>query len=538
MSRMTKPLMTAIAVLLSAALFTCAGGASASQSSTPTPTTSSAAPSAPAAPIAPAAQPKPYTGDGGSGIRLAVLVPSASNLPADQNYLPSVVQGELVANLSGYSAMSVLDRMRLETVLRETESGIYQNEADFGRLGEIANVDYVLTGSVTRTSTGHTLQLQIVGTGGNNIGIAKASYSGTTTVAEMDNFTGIRRASLELLTQMGVTLTNAARTELSGAASAARVNAQTAVARGIVSQRQGNTAETMAHFYEAATADPSLAEAVTRANTMSTTIRTGNLRENVLNDIAWRDEWVKILADAEKYLRSQPINVARIEYNPNFRQGETDYTRRTVELIYSLRIMPLPYPQVYIKMIADLNTGLNNTGRQGTWGLKELEPRYVWGVYDRRVDFTFDVIDSNGNVLKTQVGALRVRGTTSELNKYSSIYRSVGEERRNRSLIERENRNFISFLFFSDVYNHAYSNLYEYDYYENGYYQTSERLNIEGDSVILPISLSIGVNSITDSISIRVTGEIRSGNTNRGIHNLQVEVRSNPNFNIAQRYRY
>jgi len=523
MSRMTKPFMTAIAVLLSAALFTCAGGVPSSQSSAPTRATSSAAP---------AAQPKPYTGNGGSGIRLAVLVPSASNLPTEQNYLPSVVQGELVANLSAYSAMSVLDRMRLETVLRETESGIYRSEADFGRLGEIANVDYVLTGSVTRTSTGHTLQLQIVGTGGNNIGIAKATYSGTTTVAEMDNFTGIRRASLELLTQMGVTLTDTARTELSGVASAARVNAQTAVARGIVAQRQGNTAETMAHFYEAAAADPGFTEAVTRANTMSATIRTGNMRENVLNDIAWRDEWVKILADAEKYLQSQPIYVARIEYNPNFRQGETNYTSRTVKLLYSLRIIPLPYPQVYIKMMADLNTGLKNTRRQYTWGLKEMEPRNVWGVSYRTVDFILDVIDSNGNVLTKYNGNVDVRGNTRDLNI---------ENRNFRTIIERENRNFIYFENFG-VYQVYYS------YYRSITDRTdrallrpgTNRINIEGDnviingdSVIIPIRLSIGVNSITDSISIRVTGGIRSRDTNSGIHNLQVEVRSNPNFTIS-----
>ena len=35
--------------------------------------------------------------------------------------------------MAKFSAVSVLDRMRLESVLAETESGIYKTEADFGQ---------------------------------------------------------------------------------------------------------------------------------------------------------------------------------------------------------------------------------------------------------------------------------------------------------------------------------------------------------------------------------------------------------------------
>jgi hypothetical protein len=43
------------------------------------------------------------------------------------------------------------------------------------------------------------------------------SYSGTCTIAELDNLTGVRRASLNLLEKMGVALTERARTELTRA---------------------------------------------------------------------------------------------------------------------------------------------------------------------------------------------------------------------------------------------------------------------------------------------------------------------------------
>jgi hypothetical protein len=217
------------------------------------------------------------------------------------------------------------------------------------------------------------MQIQVVGTGKNNIGITKASYSGSCTIAELDNFTGIRKASVELLAQMGVNLTADAKSELSGAARENAVNAQTALARGIVAQRSGNTVETMAQFYAAADYDPSFAEAAARANTLSATIRTGSMGENIRNDIAWRNEWVKILDDAKKYMRKQMPVLATVVYSPNIRQGSVNYKENTVELFFSYEVKGASIPPAYIKLVNDLNAGLKATGRSDIWELKPLK---------------------------------------------------------------------------------------------------------------------------------------------------------------------
>jgi TolB-like protein len=387
---MTKLLMAAVAVLLSAALFTCAGIAPASQIA------------ASQRAVGPS-----FTGDGGKGMSLAVLIPSAQGLAADQNYLPTMVQGVLVSDLTKHSAISVLDRLRLEAVLRETESGIYRNEADYGRLGQIANVDYALTGSITRTGSGYAMQIQVVGTGRNTIGITKAAYSGTCTIAEFDNFTGIRKASLELLTQMGVALTASARNELSGAAQAYFVNAQTSLAQGIVSQRGGNIAETMGRFYDAAGYDPSLTEAVTRANSMSATVRTGSLGENLRNDLAWQAEWRKILNDARTYLQNQRFVVARVRYD-RLRQGKINYQSGIAEYIFNVWIKGAPYPQACLKLIADINSGLRATGRNRDWKLNELtwEDIGIGGAYSLSFSFQANLINSNGrSVASDSIGS-------------------------------------------------------------------------------------------------------------------------------------
>ncbi|MCL2245239.1 MAG: hypothetical protein FWC03_12370 [Treponema sp.] len=408
-----KNFLTAVSILFTAlVLYTCAGSAPVSQgtssmwqANTGQQQTASSQP----APIQPATPPAPvyYSGDGGGGIRLAVLVPGSSGLGAEQNYLPTLVQGVLVGDLSKYSAMSVLDRMRLETVLRETESGIYKNEADYGQLGEIANVDYALTGSITRTNTGYAMQIQVVGTGSENIGVTRASYSGSCTIAEFDNFTGIRKASLELLTQMGVNLTETARQELNAAAEANNVSAQTALAQGIIAQRGGHTIESLALFYEAGNYDSSIDEAVSRASTLSATIRTGSWIENIRNDIAWRNEWRNIIQEYinwyNNYLKPDFIYTELI-YDPEIRIGSVNYQNDTIQLRYTAQISRPAIPDEYFyphkRLEAEIRAGLNATGRNNDWRLNV--PSY--NVYLQPSDLLFylysaSLINDQGKVI-------------------------------------------------------------------------------------------------------------------------------------------
>jgi TolB-like protein len=92
----------------------------------------------------------PYTGDGGKDIRISILVPVAKGLSKEQDYLPFMVQSSLVSDLRKFSAFTIIDLQKLETILKHTESGIYKSEEDYIQLGEIANVDYTLEGTITK----------------------------------------------------------------------------------------------------------------------------------------------------------------------------------------------------------------------------------------------------------------------------------------------------------------------------------------------------------------------------------------------------
>jgi hypothetical protein len=121
----------------------------------------------------------------------------------------------------------------------------------------------MLLGTITKTTSGYALQLTI---NSNSAKTTAAAYSGTVTIAELDNLTGVRRASLDLLQKMGIQVTAQARTELTRAAEASHVNAQTAMAQGITAQRQGAEVTALMYISQAAAFDSSLAEAANRSS--------------------------------------------------------------------------------------------------------------------------------------------------------------------------------------------------------------------------------------------------------------------------------
>ncbi|MCL2184005.1 MAG: hypothetical protein FWB85_11115, partial [Chitinispirillia bacterium] len=158
-----------------------------------------------------------WTGNGGKGMSLTILAPQSKGLAANQSHLPALVQGEFVSNFSGFSAISILDWERRDAVLVQLLSGSYSDDVSAKAAQEIGNAiptTHFMQGNITKTATGYNLQVNITKTADKT---TAASYSGTFTFAELDNLTGIRKTSLDLLQKMGVTLKEKAQQELVGA---------------------------------------------------------------------------------------------------------------------------------------------------------------------------------------------------------------------------------------------------------------------------------------------------------------------------------
>ena len=322
--------------------------------------------------------PQYFTGDGGKGMRLAVLEPAGRGLSADeQNWMPSTIQSSITGDFNRFSAMTIIDRQNLERVLAEQQLSVsgYFSDADYIRIGQLTNTRYILTGSVTRTPTAFMLELSVTDA---ETGERKASYPPTQVSSlALENLTAVKQATATLLEQLGVRLTSQGRQELARAPDTATVQAEMALARGIAAQRQGTQVAALSYYFRAADLNPFLLEAADRSSVLATNISSGNIGENVRNDIIWRRNWVERLTETEQFFaefnktESLPFT---LYYSDEIRQGAVNYQNETVILSIQSTLRP---NNAWVSSVAGamqrtlraVYDGLQATQRTDVWNL-------------------------------------------------------------------------------------------------------------------------------------------------------------------------
>jgi len=355
-----------------------------------------------------------WTGDGGKGRSITILPPRSSGLADNQAYLPDFVANELVSNFNTFSAMTLFDRVNNQKQYDELLSGYYSDDDKASLdLGHLASTDYMLLGTISKTSTGYALQLTV---NRNSDKTTAASYSGTVSIAELDNLVGIRRASLDLLQKMGVQLTAQAKTELNKAPTVDQLNALTAMAQGLIAQRQGNETSVAAltYFIQAAAFDASLAEAVSRTRVLSSNISTGNIGANVRNDFAWSDSWEAKLKETETLMNDMLRNnnpQRSIWYSDNIVEQESarDREKRTTEFrIEAVLHTHAALPVSVQKTVQAVYDGLQTTQRVQAWkfdgwprqGRTNVNPfNKQWG---GSIPIAFEMLNDRGQVIGRQ----------------------------------------------------------------------------------------------------------------------------------------
>jgi TolB-like protein len=353
-----------------------------------------------------------YTGSGAEGLSVAVLVPEAKGIDAGEAYLPTMAQGVLVGDFTRFSKMRVIDRQALDKVIAEGESGYYADENNFVRLGKAADVQYVLSGTLQKTGAGFLLQFKVTEAA---TGASKAAYSGNCATAELENFSALKKASEDLLGQLGVSLTDAGKNALRGT-SEQNIKAETALAKGITAQRGGTVVEALSYYYEAAKFDPSLAEAASRSSVLTADIQAGSIGQNVRNELQRRDAWLKVLREAAAFY--QVHRPYEILYDPTLIQGKTDYKRETVDISFR---MILVFQESAWRILNELKQGLEKTGKSRDWDLRSWPDGGEAQVLTRNsYEITAALVNEDGKTIGNVKALLRSVG---EL--YQSIVRDT-----------------------------------------------------------------------------------------------------------------
>jgi len=358
-----------IAALLFAAPFSYAGGSSENAKPAQQKEQTAAAP----------AQGPYFTGDGGKGIKLAVLEPSVNGITEDEKkWMPSTIQSSITGDFNRFSAMTIIDRQNFEKIIAEqmlSASGNF-SEKDFIRIGQLINARYILTGSVIRTTTAYMLELSVTDV---ESGERKASYPPTpVSPLNLENLSAVKEASAKLLEQLGVRLTAQGQQELKKAPDTAAVGAEIALARGITAQRQNTEVAALSYFFQAQALNPALLEATNRASVLNANISSGNIGEDVRNDIVWRRNWVQRLTEAEQSFaefNKTGTMLYTLFYSDEIKQGAVNYQNETVTLSIETNLRPSHTwgRTVAVPMQRTLRSvydGLQATKRARDWSLQ------------------------------------------------------------------------------------------------------------------------------------------------------------------------
>jgi uncharacterized protein (TIGR02145 family) len=320
-----------------------------------------------------------FSGTGGKGMTLAVLEPVGKGLSESEQWMLPLVQGSLTANFNKFSAMTIVDRQNVEKIMADIaeamESGYYSDET-MVKIGQMTNARYVLTGVISKTETAFSFELAVTDA---QTGERKASFPPKPVSSmRLENYSAVNEATIDLLKQLGVTLTAAGLDELKKTADMDKVRAEILFEKAIAAEKQGTQVTALGYYYQAAALDPSLADAVKkRSKTIAANITSGNIGADVRNDIAWRKEWVAKLTEFEEFFQ-KVINDADppylFLYSKDIQRGKINYDKETIELSIHTTLLANPkwmksVEQAATEVYQELNTGLNATGRRNTWGL-------------------------------------------------------------------------------------------------------------------------------------------------------------------------
>jgi hypothetical protein len=345
-----------------------------------------------------------FTGDGGRGLTLAVLLPrgrapGGKDLPENEQWLLSFVQGNLTADFSRYSAMEIIDRQTVSQVLEAQNLSVNQTNSDKNtiiKIGNITNAQLLLTGTLEKMNANdYSLQLSIVNT---ETAVIRASHVAAVSIAELRSLKPLREASIDLLKRMGVLLT-AEGEEAIRRVALPEAQGAIALAQGIAAGDE-NPVEKLIYLTNAVAFDSRQLEAIELLASTETDMSRMGTGAALQNDAEQQRLFHNMLNQFEDHYNKYPpfelIFVPKTEQS-----GETDYARHEAAVKFSVTFresVEFDTMQKVLKIILD---DLEKTGNKEKWGFKEWPGNAKIFTEKQRYRITAELLDDDGKVLDT-----------------------------------------------------------------------------------------------------------------------------------------
>ncbi|GHV11775.1 hypothetical protein FACS189491_03610 [Spirochaetia bacterium] len=386
------------------------------------------------------------TGNDGAGLSLTVLAPQGKNLGSDDSDLPDIVLSTITSGFTKFSKIDTVDWQSRINVWNENERLEYKEDSTISKAGEVPHTQYVLQGDITKTGAGYLLDLKITDTQTNTVN--KAAHNKIYSKEQLEDTSGAKAATADLLVQMGVKLPAEGERELRAVKEAER-QSDIASAKGVIAERNGAEVEALSYYIKSASYDPSSIVAASRLNILQADITSGSMGQNVRNEIQWQNQWKTRLTEAEQFFTAytkQPIPYS-IVYSANLQRGSIDFDRETVDISgITIDLVPdakwfLNAPMQVIDVVRD---GLLATGHSEAWKINWPRSSITSGVFSGRND-TFSIVvellNDRGVSLGSQSITLQGGWYVDSYSPFQIILRMNGQQKIGFS---RVNANLIS----------------------------------------------------------------------------------------------
>jgi hypothetical protein len=359
-----------------------------------------------------------YTGDGGAGLRLAIMEPEGVDV--GDTWLLSLIQGVLISDFKTYTGSVVIDNRRNAGGDSSAPAGA--RTILTGKLTATGNYVYILNLSVTDVEQG----------------TLTATHAATVTAAQIVNLSAIKAASRDLMEQLSIHLTDAGIKALETVNPRER-DAEIALARGIQADKSGNTIESLSYLYNAVSYDPSLEEALSLLDLMAGDLAAGRVGDTLRSDFSNRETWKTILDNFEQfYAAHPPFEVVFIPLVSA--KGDPDYDKGMVVLQFQATMRESPEFETMNKVLRLILEGLKQSGQQETWGFANWPYRSslfrkarVYSLSAELINENDDVLDSvdfklSGRMIVMR-GKIRADSTQNQVLSFGAveIKRLVGE---------------------------------------------------------------------------------------------------------------
>lgn len=249
---------------------------------------------------------KYYTGSKGSNLVLAIPEARGVNLPKDQEYFQILIQTQLTDTIKKFSPIMVVDRQNediIDSEIARSEDGSYSDN-DYIEFGKKVNAKYVLIAQIINTDQSYNFSARINETETNT---TKYNYSDSKISARtIKNGMAVNMAVKDLLSQIGVELTQEGLKTINGGVDENTLKAQENLSKGINASKRGTTVEALQYYYAAAEYNVDNSEINARLNAIQSAVASGNLGDQARGEDEAYEYWTKTLSEADEYFTFNP----------------------------------------------------------------------------------------------------------------------------------------------------------------------------------------------------------------------------------------